>query len=38
LPKSYERYLVNGLRAQLGFATVPVRLTLRSSSNPYAKE
>jgi GTP-binding protein len=38
LPKSYERYLVNGIRAQLGFDAVPVRLTLRSSRNPYAKE
>ncbi|MBA4081896.1 MAG: ribosome biogenesis GTPase Der, partial [Erythrobacter sp.] len=28
LPKSYERYLVNGIRAKLGFDAVPVRVTL----------
>ena len=26
LPKSYERYLVNGIRAKLGFDAVPVRV------------
>ena len=35
LPKSYERYLVNGIRAKLGFDAVPVRVTLKSSKNPY---
>jgi GTP-binding protein len=38
LPASYERYLVNGLRKELGFGAVPVRLTLRSAKNPFAKE
>ena len=38
LPGSYERYLVNGLRKELGFGAVPVRLTLRSAKNPFAKE
>jgi GTP-binding protein len=38
LPASYERYLVNGLRKDLGFGAVPVRLTLRSAKNPFAKE
>lgn len=38
LPKSYERYLVNGIRAKLGFDAVPVRLTFRTPKNPYAKE
>ncbi|ODT00272.1 MAG: ribosome biogenesis GTPase Der [Erythrobacter sp. SCN 62-14] len=38
LPKSYERYLVNGIRAKLGFDAVPVRVTLKSPKNPYAKE
>jgi GTP-binding protein len=38
LPASYERYLVNGLRKELGFGAVPVRLTLRSPKNPFAKE
>jgi GTP-binding protein len=37
LPESYRRYLVNGIRRELGFGSVPVRLTLRSSKNPYAK-
>ena len=35
LPTSYERYLINGIRAKLGFDAVPVRMTLRSSKNPY---
>ncbi len=35
LPKSYERYLVNGIRAKLGFEAVPVRVVLKSSKNPY---
>ncbi|MFA7597047.1 MAG: ribosome biogenesis GTPase Der [Novosphingobium sp.] len=38
LPESYRRYLVNGIRRDLGFDAVPVRLTLRSAKNPYAKE
>jgi len=37
LPKSYERYLVNGIRRELGFQAVPIRLNLRSPKNPYAK-
>ena len=36
LPKSYERYLVNGIRAKLGFDAVPVRVVLQSAKNPYA--
>lgn len=35
LPKSYERYLVNGIRAKLGFEAVPVRVNLKSPKNPY---
>ena len=35
LPTSYERYLVNSIRAKLGFDAVPVRLLLRSPKNPY---
>jgi GTPase len=35
LPESYRRYLVNGLRKDLGFGAVPVRLTTRSSRNPF---
>ncbi|WP_067789097.1 ribosome biogenesis GTPase Der [Paraurantiacibacter namhicola] len=36
LPGSYERYLLNGIRKQLGFGAVPVRLTLKSPKNPFA--
>ena len=35
LPASYERYLVNSMRRELGFGAVPVRLTLRSPKNPF---
>ncbi|MEE4338362.1 ribosome biogenesis GTPase Der [Erythrobacter sp.] len=35
LPKSYERYLVNSIRDNLGFEAVPVRVNLRSPKNPY---
>ena len=38
LPKSYERYLVNGIRKNLGFDAVPVRVVLKSSKNPYSKD
>ena len=37
LPSSYERYLLNGIRRELGFGAVPVRLTLKSPKNPFAK-
>lgn len=35
LPTSYERYLINGIRAKLGFEAVPVRVVLKSPKNPY---
>ena len=35
LPESYRRYLINGLRRELGFGAVPVRLTLRAPKNPF---
>ena len=35
LPESYQRYLVNGIRRDLGFGAVPVRLTLRAPKNPF---
>ncbi len=38
LPTSYERYLVNGIRAKLGFDAVPVRVVLKSPKNPFAKD
>lgn len=37
LPDSYTRYLVNALRSAFGLPGTPIRLTLRSSKNPYAK-
>lgn len=36
LPASYQRYLINSIRRELGFEAVPVRLTLRSPKNPFA--
>ena len=36
VPESYRRYLVNGLRRELGFGAVPIRLTMRGSKNPFA--
>jgi len=36
LPTSYQRYLINGIRRDLGFGAVPVRLTLRAPKNPFA--
>jgi len=38
LPESYRRYLVNGIRRDLGFDAVPVRLTLRSPKNPFKRD
>jgi GTP-binding protein len=35
LPDSYLRYLVNGIRKELGFGAVPVRLQVRASRNPF---
>ena len=35
LPTSYERYLVNSIRKNLGFEAVPVRVVLKSPKNPY---
>ncbi|MGS1016737.1 ribosome biogenesis GTPase Der [Allosphingosinicella humi] len=35
LPDSYLRYLVNGIRKELDFGAVPVRLAARASRNPY---
>ncbi|WP_375421861.1 ribosome biogenesis GTPase Der [uncultured Sphingomonas sp.] len=36
LPASYERYLVNSMRRELGFGAVPIRLSLRAAKNPFA--
>lgn len=38
LPKSYERYLINGIRSKLGFEAVPVRVNLKSPKNPYKSD
>lgn len=37
LPTSYQRYLINGIRRELGFEAVPIRLNLRSPKNPFSK-
>ncbi|AHE56970.1 ribosome biogenesis GTPase Der [Sphingomonas sanxanigenens] len=37
LPESYRRYLLNGIRRDLGFGAVPVRLTVRAPKNPFQK-
>jgi GTPase len=36
LPASYHRYLLNGIRRDLDFGAVPVRINLRASKNPFA--
>jgi GTP-binding protein len=38
LPKSYTRYLVNGLRESFDLPGVPIRLSLRSGANPFDKK
>lgn len=35
LPASYHRYLSNGLRKELGFQGVPIRMNFRNTHNPY---
>jgi len=37
LPESYQRYLINGIRRDLGFGAVPVRLMLRAPKNPFGE-
>ena len=37
LPKSYTRYLVNGLREAFDLPGVPIRMSLRTGKNPYDK-
>ncbi len=38
LPTSYQRYIINGLRRDLGFGAVPIRLTLRAPKNPFGNQ
>ena len=37
LPKSYSRYLVNGLRESFDLPGVPIRMALRTGENPFDK-
>jgi GTPase len=37
LPKSYTRYLVNGLREAFELPGVPIRVSLRTGQNPFDK-
>ncbi len=37
LPKSYTRYLVNGLRETFDLPGVPIRMSLRMGKNPFDK-
>src|SRR5262249_7593300 len=36
VPDAYKRYLVNSLREEFELPGVPVRITLREKSNPFA--
>jgi GTP-binding protein len=36
LPESYRRFLANGLRDSFDLAGVPIRLSMKTSDNPYA--
>ena len=38
VPESYRRYLMNGIRKELGFDAVPIRLNLRTTTNPFKKD
>ncbi|MDH5722647.1 MAG: ribosome biogenesis GTPase Der [Alphaproteobacteria bacterium] len=36
LPQSYRRYIINGLRQDFDIPSVPIRLLVRTSKNPYS--
>lgn len=36
MPEQYKRYLVNGMREAFDLPGVPIRLTVKQSSNPFA--
>src|SRR5215469_2183738 len=38
LPESYRRYLINSLRESFDLPGVPLRVTIKSGSNPYVAE
>ena len=38
LPRSYERYLLNSMRRDLGLGPVPLRLAMRAQKNPYVDQ
>jgi GTP-binding protein len=38
MPDSYRRYLINSIRQSFDLPGTPVRLTVRSSDNPYATD
>jgi GTP-binding protein len=38
LPLSYERFLINGLREAFGLPGVPIRISKKTSDNPYAQD
>lgn len=38
LPQSYRRFLINGLRRDFDIQSVPIRLLVRTSKNPYGKK
>ena len=35
LPTSYERYLLNSMRRELGLGPVPLRINMRAPKNPF---
>jgi GTPase len=38
LPESYKRFLINGIRETFDLKGVPIRLSVRTSENPYEKK
>lgn len=38
LPESYKRYLVNSIRETFDLPGVPIRMTIRTSENPFDKD